>query len=100
MTNEELEFLSTVQNMCNRNPAMLEYMIAAATKGIQQQVTMERNRANDMEIVASTMMGLALEKGRVSAKMKETFEKLAFNKIDSWKSKSSLNWDGYKYNET
>ena len=100
MTEEEMIFLANVRVVCRNNPNMLSAMIETGLGGIKSQIQEERDRANDMEIVASTMMGLALEKGRVSAKMKETFEKLAFNKIDNWKSKSSLNWDGYKYNET
>ena len=97
MTEEEMIFLGTAQDMCSKNPDMLNHLIAVGIRGIVSNVQLERDRANDMEIVASTMMGLALEKGRVSAKMKETFEKLAFNKIENWKSKSSLKWNGFKY---
>lgn len=92
MNEKELIFLSTVRDMCSDNPEMLHHMINAALGGITEQAKLERERACDFEIVASVMFGLATQKKRVSANLKEYYETLAFDKIKKWENHNSLNW--------
>jgi len=82
MRSEDLPFI--VYEAVKSNPELAHDIIRAATDGCIAKGLEHRDRAADMEVVASIAFAHAADKGRVSPEAKKMFADLAKSKISKW----------------
>jgi len=85
MTESQYRFLENIKSYVKNDPEIVPYITDFVAKGLKEALDEVNQRAADMEIVASIMMYKKKWKGQ---------DELVMDKINKWKSKASLNWDG------
>jgi len=85
MTDIQYRFLQSIESFVQIDPEIAPYISDYVAKGLKKALDESNERAADMEIVASIMMYKKKWKGQ---------DELVMDKINKWKYKSSLNWDG------
>jgi hypothetical protein len=85
MTDIQYRFLENIKLYVQSDPEIAPYISDFVAKGLKEALDEANQRAADMEIVASVMMYKKKWKGQ---------DELVMSKINKWKNKASLNWDG------
>ena len=84
MTNEQLELLENIRLLLHKVPEFAANITEAMTRGLQESAQIQRERAADMEVVASMAMHNRLFKGS---------EMFIAQKLRKWEGKCTLKWD-------
>jgi len=82
---EREQFLAYIASYVEKDPESAAYIANYVQVGLRKALDEANQRAADMEIVASIMMYKKKWKGQ---------DELVMSKINKWKNKASLNWDG------
>lgn len=88
----EDEVVAMVFFYSQASPGFLNRVIQSGIQGIQSLADRERQRAADMETIASVAFGIVSDGKKVTKKTKEYFEKLALAKLEKYDFKTSCNW--------
>lgn len=86
---ERDEFLYTVREYVKRDPEVAGYIGMAVAEGLRHTLEETRERAADMEIVASVLLERKF-KGR---------DNLIKSKLEKWRNKCAVRWDWYLEND-
>lgn len=91
MNEKELVFLQTAKTMVKDNPSLFGHLISICTQGIEEKVSLERERAADFETIAAAYMALMRE-GRKTPSTTEWADNVIKTKMAKWADKTSLNF--------
>lgn len=89
----ENEFYLCIKENIKKHPKLIGVAINAITAGTSDRVEEERERAVDMEVLASVAFSLVSSKTRISQQAREAFENLALIKLEKYKDKTFTRWD-------
>lgn len=84
MNERHLVLIEQIRTELHNTPELAAYIIEAMTIGLRESASLQRERAADMEVVASMALHTRLFKGK---------ELLIAQKLRKWQNKSALNWD-------
>ncbi|MGV0982607.1 MAG: hypothetical protein ACOYB0_09620 [Polynucleobacter sp.] len=82
---EREQFLAFIASYIESDPEAAAHVANYVQAGLRKALDEANQRAADMEIVASIMMYKKRWKGQ---------DELVMDKINKWKGKANLNWDG------
>jgi len=77
--------LYSISEHVKSDPEAASYVADAAAKGLRVAIMQERERAADMEIIASVLLERKFKKR----------DGLIKSKLNKWKNKCALRWDWY-----
>jgi hypothetical protein len=87
MSEEEMAFLYKAKIMVQESPALFGHLITACTQGIEDRVSVERERATDFETIAAAYMAIAGE-SRKTPTMTSWADGLIKAKMLKWEGKT------------
>ena len=91
MDSKDRELLATISTRCAKGDGFFKKVIDASIAGAEDGERYYREKAADMEIMASAMLSL-VEPKRISSKLREKMSDLALSKLEKHNGKTSLNW--------
>ena len=94
MTREEKDaLLLSVADSVKEDPEFLSEIISACVAGVRSEITVQRNRASDMESIGCAAFGILASEGKTTKRTKEYFESLVLSKLEKYDFKTSFNWE-------
>ena len=92
MNEAEINFIYKAKMMVQESPALFGHLITACTQGIEDRVSVERERAADFESIAVAYMAIAKD-GRKTPTTMSWADGLIKAKMLKWEGKTCCNFD-------
>jgi hypothetical protein len=89
----DLEILNKVFAKVKAQPSFMKEIINTMVSAVTENAQELRERAADMEIVASIAFGLVTDRTRILSSVKKQFEDLALSKITKHYENNALPWE-------